>query len=320
MSRKQITYSVIPVLACIVLPAVYLLISDGRRYQDANHAHPRTIALLLTKSGINDRRPSQPYIQWRDSLFDNGKSKSDFNLSDLISDKIVHPKKISSHDRQPQPEHDNGGKKEKTSEPAEAKPNNADIKHSAKKATPDLKGNKSGIETNESRSVVAAASPDRTNKGTGLMKDSSSVDRQKKNVTHSSGSYTAIPFGFNQIQNRLSSLVRKKNTINQAYSANPITAGSMQQLVLNKTRTNIGGAFFDAFNEQWRSLSLKADYTITVTEKLLPNVGSMIMVNVNNSLVYQTQLNPNSKYINWVAAQAVSYVRRKLQNEQGVHY
>lgn len=144
--------------------------------------------------------------------------------------------------------------------------------------------------------------------------------QEEKNTNSIKTAYLDIPMGFNQIQNRLNSLTHRRQRAEFSKPLNGANGASMNQLVLDETRTNIGGEFFAAFNNQWQLFHIKTDYTIAISEKPLPSLGTMIIVKVNNELAYQSRLNPNNQYINLIVRDAILYVRQKMQNQQIMGY
>lgn len=148
-----------------------------------------------------------------------------------------------------------------------------------------------------------------------LKKDYIASNKTKnKSKSTASAPVSGIPIGFDQIQNRLSSYVKKKNKNHN------IAVNNTQQLVVDNTHTNIGEEFFTTFNNLWNPPKSNTDYVISITEKPLPSMGTMIVVLVNNSVAFQTKLNPNSKYINEICREAIKYVWQKLKNQESISY
>ncbi len=136
----------------------------------------------------------------------------------------------------------------------------------------------------------------------------------KKSVADTPVPITGIPIGYNQIQQQLNSYVRNKN------SSKDMAVNNLQQLVVDKTHTNIGEQFFNTFNNYWQPPSAKINYVITITEKPLPSMGTMIMVKVDNEIAFQAKLNPESNYILAECRVAIQYVLQKLKNQQTTGY
>jgi len=85
-------------------------------------------------------------------------------------------------------------------------------------------------------------------------------------------------------------------------------------LLLDETKTKGGHDFFYVFNSHWQQVE-GLDYSIIVTELPSRGRGSVILVNVNNTVVYRNFLNPRAEAIEEEAKRATRYsIQFLLQN------
>jgi len=89
-------------------------------------------------------------------------------------------------------------------------------------------------------------------------------------------------------------------------------------LVVDQTLTKLGRDFYDAFYRAWSPPAGAFNFTITVQEQPLPNVGTSVTLLVNDEVTYQARLQPREEVILGAAQQAVALAFRRLQNAGGV--
>jgi len=77
-------------------------------------------------------------------------------------------------------------------------------------------------------------------------------------------------------------------------------------LLLDETKTKGGHDFYYAFNSYWQQVE-GLDYSITINELPSGVRGSVILVNVNGTRVYQNTLNPRAEVIEEEAKRAVEF-------------
>lgn len=76
-------------------------------------------------------------------------------------------------------------------------------------------------------------------------------------------------------------------------------------LVMDETRSKIGRDFYNIFYQQWEAPPNSNNYTITISEKPTPTLGSLISVSVNDQQVFEYRLQPRYEIIEQVAKYAV---------------
>lgn len=86
-------------------------------------------------------------------------------------------------------------------------------------------------------------------------------------------------------------------------------------LILDETRSKIGKDFFDIFYQAWVNPKNTNGFTIRIIEKPVPGLGSQIEVKVNETLAYQSRLQPKADAIEMSSKEAVQYAMYYLQNQ-----
>jgi len=117
-------------------------------------------------------------------------------------------------------------------------------------------------------------------------------------------------------------LVNNNNTQLQNHESEDFGLGG---LVVDETFSKIGHDFYDLFYSNWESPKNVKDYTITISEKPLPQLGTQITIKVNDTPVFQRFIQPRYEIIQEMAQQglAVSYsylenykkIQKELQGE-----
>ena len=85
-------------------------------------------------------------------------------------------------------------------------------------------------------------------------------------------------------------------------------------LIIDETMTKIGKDFFDLFFTNWQEPFGINEYQITISEKALPRLGTLISVNVNDLQAYRRFLKPRYEEIETAAREAVRMVQQVLIN------
>jgi LysM repeat protein len=77
-------------------------------------------------------------------------------------------------------------------------------------------------------------------------------------------------------------------------------------LVINETRSKIGDQFFNVFYQHWETPEDAPDFMLTIEEKPMPSMGTLVTVLIDNRAVFQTKLQPRYQVIEQQARQAVT--------------
>jgi hypothetical protein len=84
-------------------------------------------------------------------------------------------------------------------------------------------------------------------------------------------------------------------------------------MVVDETRSKHGRDFYDLFYTSWSEPEESYAYTIRIEEKPGRGRGTIIIVRVNDEIVYQSQLQPRYEVVEQTALQAVEQTYRIMQ-------
>lgn len=83
-------------------------------------------------------------------------------------------------------------------------------------------------------------------------------------------------------------------------------------LIIEKTMTKIGYEFYEQFFSRWEAPEGISDYNIYINERASPIWGSLIYVNINDTLVLNMMLRPRSNDIEEAAVNSIGVVLNYL--------
>lgn len=83
-------------------------------------------------------------------------------------------------------------------------------------------------------------------------------------------------------------------------------------LIFEKTMTNIGYEFYENFFSLWEAPEGIAGYNIFIHEKASPMWGSLVYINVNNTLVWRKMIRPRSGEIEKAVKNSIEAVKNYL--------
>jgi len=86
-------------------------------------------------------------------------------------------------------------------------------------------------------------------------------------------------------------------------------------MVIDETQSKIGRDFYDVFYRYWDAPNNAPDFVITISEKPVPSMGTMVNIEINDTKVYQSRLQPRYDYITQVGKNAVSVCYRWLSQQ-----
>ncbi len=89
-------------------------------------------------------------------------------------------------------------------------------------------------------------------------------------------------------------------------------------LIIDETMTKIGKDFFDLFFANWQEPFGIQEYQITISEKALPRLGTLITVKVNDLQAFRRFLKPRYEEIETAAITAVQMVQQVLLNYEKI--
>ena len=87
-------------------------------------------------------------------------------------------------------------------------------------------------------------------------------------------------------------------------------------MIHDDTRSKIGRDFYDIFYANWKSPPDASNYSIRITEQPAPNLGTVIAVEVNNTVTFRSRLQPRYDFIEEASQYAVRRTYMHLQHNQ----
>ncbi|WP_367730791.1 CsgE family curli-type amyloid fiber assembly protein [Gracilimonas aurantiaca] len=84
-------------------------------------------------------------------------------------------------------------------------------------------------------------------------------------------------------------------------------------LIIDETRSKMGKDFFDVFYQQWIAPENALNFTITIQERPMPGLGTIVSVKVNDQNTFQTRLQPKYELIQQYGWQAVVATHQHLK-------
>jgi len=89
-------------------------------------------------------------------------------------------------------------------------------------------------------------------------------------------------------------------------------------MVLDETISKIGRDFYSVFYQYWEAPEKAYNYTISISEQPSPSLGTIVTVEVNDTPVYRSRLQPRYEIIEQASKQAVRnthhYVKNNMKN------
>lgn len=87
-------------------------------------------------------------------------------------------------------------------------------------------------------------------------------------------------------------------------------------MVIDDTRSRVGRDFYDLFYQYWQAPENASNFTIRITERPTPTLGSIVTVKVNDEMTFQYRLQPRYSIIEEAAKYAVRVTREHLETTQ----
>jgi curli production assembly/transport component CsgE len=84
-------------------------------------------------------------------------------------------------------------------------------------------------------------------------------------------------------------------------------------LIINETITKIGHDFYKYFHDYWNAPEGANNYTIYISEKLMPGMGNLVIVKIDESKVFENRITPRDYVIEQTAQYATSRVQAYLR-------
>ena len=88
----------------------------------------------------------------------------------------------------------------------------------------------------------------------------------------------------------------------------------IEGIIVDATQTKIGKDFYDLFYQQWNQLDSLIYPSITINERALPQLGSLISVQIQDQLIFQQVIQPKYEKIEDMANYAFELAYRFVEN------
>jgi curli production assembly/transport component CsgE len=89
-------------------------------------------------------------------------------------------------------------------------------------------------------------------------------------------------------------------------------------LLVDDTKTKTGKDFYDLFYSSWEAPKEAKNYTITVSEKPFRLTLTLIVVSINDNMVYQAILQPRQDIVEGLSADAILTTQSYLANYEEI--
>ncbi|WP_299579821.1 CsgE family curli-type amyloid fiber assembly protein [uncultured Sunxiuqinia sp.] len=89
-------------------------------------------------------------------------------------------------------------------------------------------------------------------------------------------------------------------------------------LLVDNTKTKIGRDFYDLFYANWEPPVNAKNYTITILEKPFRLTSTLIVVSINENVVYQAILQPRQEIVEQLSEQAAAVTFNYLKNYEEI--
>jgi len=84
-------------------------------------------------------------------------------------------------------------------------------------------------------------------------------------------------------------------------------------LVIDETITKFGRDFYDIFYSKWETPQGVTDYTIIISERLIPRLGTQVFIYINDALIFQQIIQPRYDAIEEMAGHGIQVTLYQLQ-------
>lgn len=109
---------------------------------------------------------------------------------------------------------------------------------------------------------------------------------------------------------------QQKKSATQVHRPKDVDSGiEFGGMVIDETQSKIGRDFYDVFYRYWDAPRNAGDFVITISEQPMPSMGTMVNIEINDTKVYQSRLQPRYDYITQVGKNAVSVCYRWLSQQ-----
>ncbi len=92
----------------------------------------------------------------------------------------------------------------------------------------------------------------------------------------------------------------------------------LETIIVDQTQSKLGKDFFDSFNDNWNPPEKNNSYTIVIEEKVLPRLGTFILIEIDGNDIYQSFIQPRYESIEENAVEGVNVTLAYLANYEEI--
>lgn len=137
--------------------------------------------------------------------------------------------------------------------------------------------------------------------------------QQEADSLRSRGGNVEIVQGYQSLMRHYAQLRRVEEAGEVGGTQDGLQRMEIDGLVVDETQTKLGRDFYAEFYSYWQAPEGAINYTVIVQEQPVPNVGTRILVRVNDEIAFQTQLQPRQEVVENAARQGVFFTHRFVQ-------
>ena len=93
---------------------------------------------------------------------------------------------------------------------------------------------------------------------------------------------------------------------------------SLGGMILDETRSKMGRDFYSIFYQQWEEPGNKEYFTIKIREQPIPSRGTIVIIEIDNQVVFKQRLGPRFDETEKTAKQAVKVCQWRLQQQMSM--
>jgi len=92
----------------------------------------------------------------------------------------------------------------------------------------------------------------------------------------------------------------------------------IEALIIDETITKLGHDFYDDFYSLWEAPDTIKNYSITIQEKPLPQLGTQISISVNEIEIFRQFIQPRIEIVEEMANYAVRLASEYIENYESI--
>lgn len=92
----------------------------------------------------------------------------------------------------------------------------------------------------------------------------------------------------------------------------------IEALIIDETITKLGHDFYDDFYSLWEAPDTIKNYSITIQEKPLPQLGTQISISVNEIEIFRRFIQPRNEIVEEMANYAVQLASEYIENYESI--